>query len=127
MDHLITKVFSNEETFQVLIPTEDQRSDFFEPVFEAAVLPPVKEAEAIALAVEELEVVPLPESRELTENEEKRLRKKEDSLLRELRIFLRFNIILNYFLGFYFYLCERLFWVFYLPVNFKFLFTSELS
>ena len=97
MDHLITKVFSNEETFQVLIPTEDQRSDFFEPVFEAAVLPPVKEAEAIALAVEELEVVPLPESRELTENEEKRLRKKEDSLLRELRIFLRFNIILNYF------------------------------
>ena len=82
MDHLITKVFSNEETFQVLIPTEDQRSDFFETVFEAAVLPPVKEAEAIALAVEELEVVPLPESRELTENEEKRLRKKEDSLLR---------------------------------------------
>jgi hypothetical protein len=89
LDHLVSKVFSNEETFQVLIPMEAQRKTFFEPVFEAAVLPPVKEAEAIALAVEELNVVPLPESRELTENEEKRLRKKEDALLRELRIFLR--------------------------------------
>ena len=36
-----------------------------------------------------LEILPIPESRELTEKEEKRLRRKEDGILRELRIFLR--------------------------------------
>ena len=39
---------------------------------------------------EELLVVPQPEMRQLNENEERRLRRKEDALLRELRIFLRF-------------------------------------
>ena len=38
---------------------------------------------------ETLAVLPAPESRALTEREEKRLRRKEETLLRELRIFLR--------------------------------------
>ena len=42
-----------------------------------------------ASASQILEVLPIPESRELTEKEEKRLRRKEDGILRELRIFLR--------------------------------------
>ena len=38
---------------------------------------------------ESLPVLPAPESRALTEREEKRLKRKEEGLLRELRIFLR--------------------------------------
>jgi uracil-DNA glycosylase len=52
----------------------------------------VREVESVVdgLSVEEeLPVVPLPEARQLNENEERRLRRKEDALLRELRIFLR--------------------------------------
>ncbi len=59
-----------------------------------AVEPPVVEVETAGgePAEEDLPVVPLPEMRELNENEEKKLRRKEDALLRELRIFLRFVV-----------------------------------
>ena len=40
-------------------------------------------------AQESLPVVAAPETRQLTEKEEKRLKRKEEALLRELRIFLR--------------------------------------
>ena len=43
----------------------------------------------VAPPKEKLVVLPAPESRKLTEREEKRLKKKEEALLRELRIFLR--------------------------------------
>ena len=89
LDSHFKQIFSEDEIFRVTEPTEEERICFYGPVFEAALAPPIKEAEPYEVTVDELEVVPLPESRELTENEEKRLRKKEDALLRELRIFLR--------------------------------------
>ena len=73
-----------------------ERTEFFRPVFEAAVKPPVAlEASATTedqldeQSLETLPEVPLADCRRLTEKEEKRLRRKEDAKLRELRIFLR--------------------------------------
>lgn len=88
---MVEKLFSEEEIFEIQKPSEDRRSKFFEPIFEAAVEPPVKEAEVVDAqpSQEDLPVIPVPEVRELNEAEEKRLRRKEDALLRELRIFLR--------------------------------------
>ena len=91
LDSYFKQIFSEDEIFKVTEPTEEERARFYEPVFEAALALPIKEAEPYEVTVDELEVVPLPESRELTENEEKRLRKKEEALLRELRIFLRYE------------------------------------
>lgn len=91
IESLTEKLFSKEEIFEIQKPSENQRSKFFEPVFDAALEAPVKEVEAVdgQPAQEDLPVVPVPEVRELNEAEEKRLRRKEDALLRELRIFLR--------------------------------------
>ena len=75
-----------------------ERTEFFRPVFEAAVKPPVAlEASATTedqldeQSLETLPEVPLADCRRLTEKEEKRLRRKEDAKLRELRIFLRYE------------------------------------
>ena len=91
IESLTEKLFSKEEIFEIQKPSENQRSKFFEPVFDAALEAPVKEVEAVdgRPTQEDLPVVPVPEVRELNEAEEKRLRRKEDALLRELRIFLR--------------------------------------
>jgi hypothetical protein len=94
LDSYFKQIFSEDEIFKVTEPTEEERARFYEPVFEAALAMPIREAEPLhEVTIDELEVVPLPESRELTENEEKRLRKKEDALLRELRIFLRYEML----------------------------------
>ena len=71
----------------------DQRREYFKPIFDIATTPPEEDADEAKNEEnprqEILAVLPIPESRELTEKEEKHLRRKEDTLLRELRIFLR--------------------------------------
>ena len=68
----------------------DQRREYFKPVFDVAKELPEEEEEKSEEGRQEiLAVLPIPESRELTEKEEKRLARQEDTLLRELRIFLR--------------------------------------
>ena len=64
------------ETHRVENPGENERREYFRPLVTS---PPM----------ESLPVLPAPESRNLTAREEKRLRKREDTFLRELRIFLR--------------------------------------
>ena len=88
-DNILAQMFDPEtEVIEVENASDDQRREYFKPVFDAATQLPeeeVKEQESDEI----LTVLPIPESRELTEKEEKRLRRKEDGLLRELRIFLR--------------------------------------
>jgi len=94
-DNFLEEMFNPDtEVVETSSPTREERKAYFNPIFEMArELPEEEEAAAAApedeLEEEILEVLPVPESRELTEKEEKRLRRKEDSLLRELRIFLR--------------------------------------
>ena len=79
------------ETHRIENPTENERREYFRPLVVACSTPPNRPAVASqqAAPVEKLAVLPAPESRALTEREEKRLRRKEETLLRELRIFLR--------------------------------------
>jgi hypothetical protein len=73
------------ETHRVENPGENERREYFRPLVTSPppkVLPPPP-------PMESLPVLPAPESRNLTAREEKRLRKREDTFLRELRIFLR--------------------------------------
>ena len=85
----IEDMFDQEtEVVTIKNANEEFRKKYFKPIFELAVLPP-DETEKENVSEEVLAVLPIPESRELTEKEEKRLRRKEDTLLRELRIFLR--------------------------------------
>ena len=85
----------DEDTEIVTIRGADaeQRRLYFQPIFDAATALPDEEGDAEDKSVpsnqEVLAVLPIPESRELNEKEEKRLKRKEDALLRELRIFLR--------------------------------------
>ena len=89
VEDIVNQMFDPEtEVFDVENPTDEQRREYFGPIFEAATHLPEEDKEAEESA-EILAVLPIPESRELTEKEEKRLRRKEDGLLRELRIFLR--------------------------------------
>ena len=71
-------------------PSEEERKTYFQPIFEAARRPPPQIEETTNVhANEALRIVPVADTRKLTEKEEKRLRRKEDALMRELRIFLR--------------------------------------
>ena len=94
-DNFLEEMFNPDtEVVETSNPTREERKAYFDPVFEMARQPPEEEDEAAAAHEDELEeecleVLPVPESRELTEKEEKRLLRKEDTLLRELRIFLR--------------------------------------
>ena len=93
-DNFLEEMFNPDtEVVETSSPTREERKAYFNPIFEMARDLPEEEETAAApedeLEEEILEVLPVPESRELTEKEEKRLRRKEDSLLRELRIFLR--------------------------------------
>lgn len=82
---------ADTEIIEIQNPNADQRRTYFQPIFDAAVRVPEEEEEngESKQDTEVLAVLPIPEARELTEKEEKRLRRKEDALLRELRIFLR--------------------------------------
>ena len=84
-------LFNNaEQTYVIQNPTEEERKHFFKPIFDEARRPPatLKKTENTH-EKEALQVVPVADTRKLTEKEEKRLRRKEDALMRELRIFLR--------------------------------------
>merc|ERR1712029_588932 len=72
-------------------PIASERAEFFRPVFAAAAREPDRESAQSHEdnQAEELATIPLADCRKLTEKEEKRLRRKEDAKLRELRIFLR--------------------------------------
>ena len=82
-----------------IVPIRDadaeQRRLYFQPIFDGATALPDEEGDNAepgtepSQSQEVLAVLPMPESRELNEKEEKRLKRKEDALLRELRIFLR--------------------------------------
>lgn len=92
-DGIVDLLFARQgEVFEVADPDMEERRSYFRPVFEAATKAPQEEDKAIVEArmeEEQIAAVPIPESRELTEREEKRLKRKEEALLRELRIFLR--------------------------------------
>ena len=79
------------ETHRIENPTENERREYFRPLVVACSTPPTRPvvAQQQTGPIEELAVLPAPESRALTQREEKRLRRKEETLLRELRIFLR--------------------------------------
>ena len=83
-----------DQIYMVENPTKDERKNYFRPIFDAAAKPPQEEcseekSRADAHKKEALAIVPLADTRKLSEKEEKRLKRKEDALLRELRIFLR--------------------------------------
>ena len=85
------KLFNNvNQVLSVPNPTEIERENYFKPIFDAARRPPpeIKEVQN-PYDTESLLIVPIADTRKLTEKEEKRLRRKEDALMRELRIFLR--------------------------------------
>lgn len=85
------RLFNNaEQVYSTQNPTEEERKNFFKPIFDEARRPPeeLKKTEN-TYEKEALQVVPVADTRKLTEKEEKRLRRKEDALMRELRIFLR--------------------------------------
>jgi SpoVK/Ycf46/Vps4 family AAA+-type ATPase len=78
------------ETHRIENPGENERREYFRPLVASCSAPPPKApSPGQARQVEALAVLPAPESRKLTAREEKRLRRKEETLLRELRIFLR--------------------------------------
>ena len=95
MEHLILGIgHVFDKVDQMTNPTSEERAEFFRPAFEAATKEPEEGGTTTATGdddhnPEELPVVPLADCRQLTEKEEKRLRRKEDAKLRELRIFLR--------------------------------------
>ena len=110
LDQSLQSIFSQHyrETFRVENPGENDRREFFRPLVATCSQPPYKappppppkvsqassekshlNTQTLSSVQESLPVVPVPESRQLTEKEEKRLKRKEDALLRELRIFLR--------------------------------------
>ena len=75
-------------------PTKDERANYFKPIFEAAKRPPPETQEVDNTHRNEaLAIVPIADTRKLTEKEEKRLKRKEDALMRELRIFLRYSTL----------------------------------
>ena len=76
------------ETHWVENPGENERREYLRPLVTACSAPPPKVTPPPP-PPESLPVLPAPECRALTAREEKRLKKKEDHLLRELRIFLR--------------------------------------
>ena len=77
-----------KETYKVENPGENERWEYFKPLVISCSKPPYTPPPP-APPKESLPVLPAPESRALTEREEKRLKRKEEGLLRELRIFLR--------------------------------------
>ena len=110
LDQSLQSIFSQHyrETFRVENPGENDRREFFRPLVTSCSQPPYKpppppppkvsqvllreisaSTKGLCSVQESLPVVPVPESRQLTEKEEKRLKRKEGALLRELRIFLR--------------------------------------
>lgn len=89
----------DEEIFDVAVPESSERKEFFSPIVKAA-LEPVPASETHE-ELEELEVLPAIECRSLSEKEEKRLRKREEKIQRELRIFLRYIKNVNHLFIFY--------------------------
>ena len=106
LDDSLQTIFSQHyrETFRVENPGENDRREFFRPLVASCSQPPykppppppprvfvykLKSIIKLYSVQESLPVVPAPENRQLTEKEEKRLKRKEEALLRELRIFLR--------------------------------------
>ena len=84
-------LFNNvDQVYVARNPTEKERANYFKPIFEAAKRPPT-EAKDVADThkKEAIAIVPIADTRKLTEKEEKRLKRKEEALMRELRIFLR--------------------------------------
>ena len=94
-EEAIARIFGAHDEIEVVKnPSAEERKLYFKPVFDAALKPPLTEAERPEerlqdVNAEDLAVVPVADTRALTEKEEKRLKRKEDALLRELRIFLR--------------------------------------
>lgn len=89
-NQLPANFISRNEAFAVENPSAQERKEFFAPVFHSATEPiSTEKSNEEEAATEELEVLPVVDNRKLTEKEAKRLRKKEEHLQRELRIFLR--------------------------------------
>ena len=84
-------LFNNvDQVYIAKNPTEEERANYFKPIFEAAKRPPPETKEVTNTHTKEaLPIVPIADTRKLTEKEERRLKRKEDALMRELRIFLR--------------------------------------
>lgn len=69
-------------------PTREERSEFFSPLFEKFIYQKPIEVNSQA-HLEKLPLAPPSETRKLTEDELRQLRKQEEATLRELRLFLR--------------------------------------
>uniref|UniRef100_A0A6I8NZ06 ATPase family AAA domain-containing protein 2 n=1 Tax=Ornithorhynchus anatinus TaxID=9258 RepID=A0A6I8NZ06_ORNAN len=78
------------EVYDVRLPGKEERTTFFEDlILNQAAKPPASRKRAVMQALEVLPVAPLPEPRQLTAEEVKRLEEQEEDTFRELRIFLR--------------------------------------
>ncbi|KAG9460691.1 hypothetical protein GDO78_020124, partial [Eleutherodactylus coqui] len=78
------------EVFHVPLPSKEERRAFFEDlILNQAAKPPTSKKKAVLQALEVLPVAPLPEPRQLTAEDLKRLEEQEEDTLRELRLFLR--------------------------------------
>lgn len=77
-----------KEIFVCQNPEAEARHAYFNPIFESALAPVTVSKETDI--VEPLEVLPVDETRKLTEKEIRKIKKKEETRLRELRIFLRY-------------------------------------
>ncbi|XP_034943893.1 ATPase family AAA domain-containing protein 2-like [Chelonus insularis] len=87
----IKSLFSEirEEVYELDIPTAEQRSAFFKPIFMVQSLKPPLIIDDKVEILEELPLAPDPIPKKLTEDERRVLYEKEEVSLRELRIFLR--------------------------------------
>ncbi len=74
------------EVVMIEKPNAEERRNFFAQILAAACAPIEEDEEE---ATEQLEVIPVADLRELSERESKRLKKREQQLQTELRIFLR--------------------------------------
>ncbi len=92
-------LFSREtgEVAEVEAPSAADRREFFSQVSQVACEPVAEEDRGDEEEV--LEAAPAEDTRELTERESKRLRKKEEHIQRELRIYLRYVLEVHGLVG----------------------------
>uniref|UniRef100_A0AAY4CJ19 ATPase family AAA domain-containing protein 2 n=1 Tax=Denticeps clupeoides TaxID=299321 RepID=A0AAY4CJ19_9TELE len=88
----VQELFSmeNGEVYQVPLPTQLERTKFFEDlILNQASKTPGSKRKAVLQVLEVLPVAPPPAPRKLTAQEQLRLEEQEEDTLRELRLFLR--------------------------------------
>ncbi|XP_033644751.1 ATPase family AAA domain-containing protein 2-like isoform X1 [Asterias rubens] len=89
----VRELFSSQrdEVFRMRLPSPEERHAMFEALIlhQASKPPPRQKKEVAVKALQVLPVAAAPEPRKLNEDERKKLAEREESTLRELRLFLR--------------------------------------